>query len=237
MTEEATFKLYGAGSSTVMKVVLMLEELGVSYQFQHVQIFRGEQFTPQFQAISPNARVPVLVDTQTGEALFESAAILIYLAERYQRFLPSVGQARYQVLQWLMLEATGISPTFGQYLHFTRFEPEVSDYAKARYSSQAIRLLDVVEARLQQREFLCNEQYSIADMAAFAWLTRLAQLLLPDTGRPNIARWCAAIAQRPAAQRMERTALAVRAQAAEGRAVASGDDMDRLFARGEFARR
>lgn len=105
--------------------------------------------------------------------MFQSGAILIYLAEEFGELSPDKGEERYEVIQWLMLEVSAIGPTFGQHLHFTRFEPNVSDYARERDTSQSIRLLDVVEQRLQERKYLCDEQYSIADMAAFAWLGRL----------------------------------------------------------------
>jgi GST-like protein len=236
MSQETDFTLYGAGSSTVMKVALMLEELELGYRFEHVHIFRGEQFSPGFLALNPNGRVPVLIDHLQGRTLFESGAILIYLAEQFSRFLPSEGDARYEVLQWLMLEVSGLSPTFGQHLHFTRFEPQASDYARERYTSQAIRLMDVFEQRLQQREFLCADQYSIADMAAFAWLVRLDGLQLPSTGRPNLARWCATLGARPAVQRMEQLASKVREEAARNRSQASADDLDHLFGRGQYLR-
>ena len=236
MSQHTDFTLYGAGSSTVMKVALMLEELDCDYRFEHVRIFRGEQFSPAFLALNPNGRVPVLIDHRHGRTLFESGAILIYLAEQSGRFLPPTGDARYEVLQWLMLEVSGLSPTFGQHLHFTRFEPQASDYARERYTSQAIRLMDVFEQRLQQREFLCADQYSIADMAAFAWLVRLDGLQLPSAGRPNLARWCATIAARPAARRMEQLARNVREEAAQHRSQASADDLDHLFGRGQYLR-
>ncbi|WP_059405317.1 glutathione S-transferase family protein [Pseudomonas sp. RIT-PI-q] len=237
MSPQPQFTLYGAGSSAVMKVVLMLEELHLSYRFEHVKIFRGEQFSPAFQALNPNGRVPVLVDHGTNRTVFESGAILIYLAEEFGEFLPDKGEERYEVLQWLMLEVSGIGPTFGQHLHFTRFEPNVSDYARERYTSQAIRLMDVVEQRLQERKYLCDEQYSIADMAAFAWLGRLEVFKLPHEGRKNIVRWCKDIAARPATERMEQLARQIRDEATANRSQAGEDDMDRLFGRGEFLRR
>jgi GST-like protein len=237
MSQHTDFTLHGAGSSTVMKVALMLEELDFEYRFEHVRIFRGEQFSPAFLALNPNGRVPVLIDHRHGRTLFESGAILIYLAEQSGRFLPPAGDARYEVLQWLMLEVSGLSPTFGQHLHFTRFEPQASDYARERYTSQAIRLMDVFEQRLQQREFLCADQYSIADMAAFSWLVRLDGLQLPSGGRPELARWCARIAERPAAQRMEQLACNVREEAALDRHQASADHLDHLFGRGQYMRK
>ncbi|RZO10714.1 glutathione S-transferase family protein [Pseudomonas moorei] len=237
MSPQPSFTLYGAGSSTVMKVVLMLEELQLSYRFEHVHIFQGDQFRPEFLVLNPNGRVPVLVDHGTNRTLFESGAILIYLAEQFGEFLPDKGEARYEVLQWLMLEVSGIGPTFGQHLHFTRFEPEVSDYARERYTSQSIRLLEVVEKRLQNRKYLGGDQYSIADMAAYAWLARLEVFKLPHEGRDNLARWCKDISMRPATERMEQLARHVREEAAVSRSHASEEDMDRLFGRGEFLRR
>lgn len=231
--------LYGTGSSNVMKIVLMLEELGERYAFEHVRIWRGEQFEPPVSTLNPNCKVPILVDArQTGRqpvVVFESGAILIYLAEQAERFLPTHGLVRYEILQWLMLQVSGLGPAFGQHIHFTRFEPKASDYAQARYTSEAIRLADVFETQLADREYLCGD-YSIADVAAYPWLCRLEELKLP-ADRPHIQRWCAQIAQRPAAARMEKRARELRKETAVLRSQASDQDLDRLFGRGIYRRR
>lgn len=231
------YTLYGTGSSNVMKIVLMLEELSQPYRFEHVSVWRGEQHAEPIRALNPNARLPILTgagpDGSEPFAVFESGAILIHLAEQAQRFLPAKGIGRYDVLQWLMLQVSGLGPAFGQHIHFTRFEPDASAYARARYTSEAARLTDVFEKRLEGKEYLCGGEYSIADMAAYPWLSRLEELKLPSE-KPNIKRWCSHIARRPAALKMREIAEELRKETAIMRARATEDDLDRLFGRGRY---
>jgi GST-like protein len=174
MADDKPLILYGVGSPNVRKVGLMLEELGLSYELRFVPVFKGEQFTPEFLAMNPLGKVPVLVDPALGEPLFESGAILFYLAERHGKFLPAEGAARYQVMQWLMVQMANIGPMFGQLTHF-RFAlgAGAQPYAEGRYAEQARRLYQLLDDRLRTREWIAGSSYSIADMATYHWSTYL----------------------------------------------------------------
>ena len=230
--------LYGMGSPNVLKIVLMLEELEADYRFHFVKVWSGQQHEPGVLRINPNGKTPVIVDPDgPGGSLtvFESGAILIYLAEKSGRFLPAAGAGRYEALQWLMIQLTGVGPMFGQYVHFTRFEPEVSAYATARYTSEAIRLIDLVEQRLSRQAFLGGDDYGIADIATFPWFNNLAPMKLP-LDRPNVARWVEAIRARPAAGRLAARMAELAPIGAADMAEATPEDRDRMYGRGRFAR-
>lgn len=232
--------LYGMGSPNVLKVVLMLEELELPYRFHLVKVWTGGQFEPEFVKLNPNSRVPVIVDPDGPDGapitVWESGAILTYLAEKAGALLPARGAARYDVLQWMMLQMTGIGPIFGQFVHFTRHQPGASDYAEDRYRSESVRLLDVVEARLGEAAYLGGAQYSIADVATYPWFRLLKLMALHSDARTNTARWMADIAARPAAQRLEAFVAATAAEGQADRASATDDDRDRIFRRGRYAR-
>lgn len=230
--------LYGMGSPNVLKIVLMLEELEAPYRFHYVKVWTGQQHSPEFLRLNPNAKAPVIVDPagpDGPQTVFESGAILIYLAERFGRFLPASGRSRYEALQWLMIQLTGVGPMFGQYVHFTRFEPEVSPYATARYTSEAIRLVDLIEQRLSQYAYLGGDDYGVADIATFPWLNNLAFMKLPED-RPNVARWLEAIRARPAAGRLAAKVAELAPLGATNIAEATAEDRDRMYGRGRFAR-
>jgi GSH-dependent disulfide-bond oxidoreductase len=186
------------------KVSIMLEELGLAYNAHKIDIGKGDQFTPQFIAINPNSKIPAIVDNEgpggKPMALFESGAILIYLAEKLNRFLPREGVARYQVMQWLMFQMGGVGPMFGQVHHFLRAAPEPVPYAIERYKKETARLYGVMDKELAQREYLAGE-YSIADIATYPWVARFEwhQVNLGDF--PNVKRWFDQIGARPAVQR------------------------------------
>lgn len=230
-------KLYGAGSSNVMKIVLMLEELGIDHDFELVNVWRGEQFEDRIRSLNPNCKLPVLVDARvSGEppaVVFESGAILLHLAEQSGRFLAPTGALRRETMQWLFLQVSGLGPALGQHIHFTRFSPNVSAYAEGRYRTAAVRLIDVYESRLSTRDYLCGDALTIADIAAYPWLCRLEELKLP-ADRPGIARWCERIGARPAALAMQAMAKQVRGQSLAARSQADPTDLDRLFGRGAF---
>ncbi|TWI53719.1 GST-like protein [Pseudomonas duriflava] len=234
-------ELYGMGSPNVLKIVLMLEELELPYRFKHVHVWRGEQFSEAFQMLNPNSKVPVLIDPDGpgGEpySVFESGAILIYLAEKTGKLLPAQSTERYDILQWLMIQLTGIGPMFGQHVHFSKFEPDVSDYARSRYTSEAIRLIELVEARLSTKAYLGGAQYSIADVATYPWMAILEFLGLASERYTHLARWLGEIAQRPAAQRLVEMTKQIQAEGAASRAQATPDDYDRIFGRGRYARK
>ena len=184
------------------KVSIMLEELGVPYQVHTINIGAGEQFSPDFVAINPNSKIPALVD-RTGTqpvTLFESGAILVYLAEKYQQFLPASGPARYTVLQSLMFQMGSIGPILGQVHHFLRFAPEPIPYAIQRYGTEANRLYGVLNQVLATSEYIAGE-YSIADMALFPWISRHDWQQIELADYEHVARWYEQLQARPAVQR------------------------------------
>jgi GST-like protein len=189
-----------------MKVHIAAEELGLPYRIVPVAIGRGEQFKPEFLAINPNHRIPAIVDPDGpgGErlTLFESGAILIYLAEKAGRLIPADPADRYTCLQWLMFQMGGVGPMFGQFNHFATYAPEKIPYAIDRYQNEAQRLTRVLEKRLSAAPFLAGEEYSIADIATFPWIrsaARRGNLNLDPT--PAVANWMEVIEARPAVQR------------------------------------
>lgn len=187
------------------KVHIALEELGLPYTVVPVNIGAGEQFKPDFLAITPNHRIPAIVDPDgPGGArltLFESGAILIYLAEKTGRLLPADPAGRYRALEWLMFQMGGVGPMFGQYGHFHAYAPEDLPYAKARYAKEVGRLHRVLDKRLGEAEWLAGATYSIADIATFPWIRNPARRNIDLAEFPNLQRWHDAIAARPAVQR------------------------------------
>ena len=183
------------------KVMLFLEEAGLKYRIVPVNISKGDQFSPAFLQIAPNNRIPAIVDRAPANGgaavpVFESGAILHYLAEKTGRFLPADGAARSEVMQWLFWQMGGLGPMLGQHLHFSAYAPEKLDYAIARYAAEAKRLYGVLDRRLAGREFIADA-YSIADMASFPWIHRLAGDGSALDDFPNVTRWHDAIAARP----------------------------------------
>lgn len=231
-------ELFGGLSPNALKIMLMLEELELPYDFHFVDVFKGEQFTPEFVRLNPNSKVPVLLDHPPAETvtIFESGAILIYLAEEAGMLLPPRGPARAEVMQWLMIQLTGIGPMFGQYVHFTRYKLD-DPYAESRYRTEAIRLLDLVEARLGEATWLGGSQYSIADIATFPWLRILRRIGLPSEGRPNLERWLAAVKARPATARFLGKLQPVAVASDRAVEASTDEDLDRFLGRGRFARR
>ncbi len=196
--------LYTWNTPNGRKISLMLEECGLPYQIEKIDIMKGDQFTPAYQAISPNGKIPALVDTDgpNGEpfALFESGAILVYLAEKTGRFLPASGPERYRTLQWLMFQMGGFGPMLGQAHHFGRFAPEKIPYAIERYQREANRLYGVLDRELAQRPYIAGE-YSIADMALYPWALRHEWQGVSLEAYPAVAAWMSRLAERPAIQR------------------------------------
>ncbi|MBI4754740.1 MAG: glutathione S-transferase N-terminal domain-containing protein [Betaproteobacteria bacterium] len=205
-------ELYTWSTPNGRKVSIMLEETGLPYRVHPVDITRGEQFAPEFLAISPNNRIPAIVDPdgaddmrQAGEAsrplaLMESGAILIYLAEKTGRFLPQGPRGRYEALQWLMFQMGNVGPMFGQAHHFRRFAPEPVPYAIERYSRETARLYRVLDTRLRDHAFLA-EEYSIADIATYPWVARHEWQGIRLEDHPAVRRWYEAVGARPAVAR------------------------------------
>jgi GST-like protein len=187
------------------KISIALEEMELPYNVIGVNIGRGDQFKPDFLAISPNNRMPAIVDHEPkggGEpvAVFESGAILIYLAEKSGLFLPTSLEGRFDVIQWVMWQMGGLGPMLGQNGHFRLYAPEKIEYAIDRYTAEAKRLYGVLDRRLEGREFICGD-YSIADMASWPWILTYKRQELDLVVFPNVRRWYDGMKQRPALRR------------------------------------
>jgi GSH-dependent disulfide-bond oxidoreductase len=192
--------LYTFSTPNGRKASIMLEEVELPYTVHSINITKGEQFTPEFIAINPNSKIPAVADRETGVTVFESGAILIYLAEKVGKFLPTKSPQRFQVLEWLMFQMGGVGPMLGQYNHFNRFAPEKIDYAIARYRTETLRIFSVLDRQLADREFVCGE-YSIADIATFPWIASYEFMGLTLDQHPHLKRWVDTVQQRPAVQR------------------------------------
>lgn len=195
--------LYTWPTPNGQKVQILLEELGLPYQVRPVNIITGEQFAPDYLALNPNNKVPTIVDDEGPEGrpftVFETGAILLYLADKHQRFLPERSERRWEVIQWLMWQMGGLGPMLGQAQHFHSYATEKVPYAIARYTREGRRLLEVMEKRLAEHEFLVDD-YSIADIACFPWvrIQKMANQTIEDL--PNLSRWYSAIRARPAVE-------------------------------------
>ncbi len=187
------------------KVHIAIEELGLPYTLVPVNIGAGEQFKPEFLAITPNHRIPAIVDDDGPGGrftLFESGAILIYLAEKAGRLIPEDPVGRYKCLEWLMFQMGGIGPMFGQFNHFAAYAPEKIPYAIDRYSKESQRLTRVLNTRLTESPYLAGREYSVADIATFPWVnSAVTRKMLDLTDTPAVARWMEGIAARPAVER------------------------------------
>ena len=189
--------LYTWGTPNGRKVSIALEEMALAYDVHPINILEGQQFEPDFLAISPNNKIPAIVDQSNQRAVMESGAILIYLADRQDQFW---GEDRYVTLEWLMLQMGGVGPMLGQAHHFLKFNPGKAPYAEARYAAEAQRLYGVLNERLAEREYLAGD-YSIADMATWPWISRYEWQGIEWADFPHLQRWYQQIAQRPAVQR------------------------------------
>jgi GSH-dependent disulfide-bond oxidoreductase len=232
--------LYAMGSPNVVKIFLALEEMELPYKVVPLDVAGGAQFKPEFTKLNPSAKVPVIVDGEgpggRPYTVFESGAILIYLADKTGRFLPRDGVARYDAIQWMMVQMTGVGPMFGQFVHFSRYAPKGNDYALDRYRTQATRVVDVLEQRLDQSPWLGGADYSIADIATFPWLRNLGTFLGKGAEQryPKVMSWVAAIASRPAATRAIAAVQALQPKLTPFD-TAAPDTLDRIFGRGDFA--
>lgn len=234
--------LYASTSPNVMKVTLALCEMDLDFRSLPVNVWKGEQFSSEFEALNPNSKVPVLVDRDAAGGpltVFESVAILIYLAEKTGRLLPASGTARYEAIEWAIWQAANLGPASGQLNHFLLYAPEGQDYALSRHLTELRRCYAVMEKRLSRAPYLGGDDFTIADLACFPWVwsssNRLRErfpFLASDTpDAPGIAAWFARCASRPGIRRgIER-----HAQLTPLLATASPDDLDRIFGRGRYA--
>ena len=195
---------YTWGTPNGRKVSIMLEECALLYRVKTIDITQGEQLHPDFVAINPNSKITAIVDPDGPDGkpitLFESGAILLYLAAKTGRFLPTSDRGKYEALQWLMFQMGGVGPMFGQTHHFLRFAPAPLPYAIKRYSTETARLYGVLDQRLAEAAYLAGE-YSIADMATYPWVARHEWQKIDLADYPSVRRWHAAIGARPAVQR------------------------------------
>ncbi|MEE8248418.1 MAG: glutathione binding-like protein [Alphaproteobacteria bacterium] len=197
-------ELYSAATPNGQKIHIMLEECGLDYAVHWIDIDRGEQFDPEFLKFSPNNKIPAIIDREAPGgapfAVFESGAILIYLAEKTGRFLPTEALARSTVLQWLMFQMGSVGPMLGQAHHFRAYTRDKIAYAIERYTGEAGRIYNILDKRLGDHEFLAGD-YSIADMATFPWIRLHGRQGQELEAFPNLRRWFEAIARRPAVAR------------------------------------
>lgn len=195
--------LYGMGSPNVTKVALMLEEAGLAYDMHHVSVMRGENHRPDFLALNPVAKVPVIVDRPDGkpaQPVFESGAILIYLAETYApALLPPGGPGRWEVLEWLTVQVALVGPMLGQHNHFLINPGQAGSYGAERYRDQALRVYQILDARLASRDWLGGDAYSVADIATWPWADYVERHGFAWSDFPALAAWHRRIAERPAA--------------------------------------
>ena len=182
------------------KISIALEELGLEYRAHSVDITKGEQRDSKFLTISPNSKIPAIVDTENNQSLMESGAILLYLAEKYGQLMPKDASRYWEAVEWIMWQMGGPGPILGQIHHFVKFNPGKSLYAEERYLTEGKRLYGVLNKRLQDREFVVGD-YSIADIAIWPWISRFNWQTIDITQYPNVTRWYLSVAARPAVQR------------------------------------
>jgi GSH-dependent disulfide-bond oxidoreductase len=192
--------LYTFSTPNGRKASIILEELGVDYTVNTINITKGEQFTPEFVTINPNSKIPAIVDHDSDITVFESGAILIYLAEKTGKLLATEPKQRFQTIEWLMFQMGSIGPMFGQYNHFYKYAPEKIPYAIDRYKKETLRLYDVLNTQLAQTEYISGD-YSIADIAIYPWVAAYQFMELTLDEHSELKRWYETLTERPAIQR------------------------------------
>ena len=192
--------LYTWSTPNGRKVSIMLEEIGLDYEVHAIDITKDDQHAPDFLAISPNNKIPAIVDRDNGYAMMESGAIMMYLSEKTGQLMPSELLPRYDVMQWLMMQMGSVGPMLGQTHHFVRFNKGKAPYAEQRYAKENQRIYKVLDTRLADREWLAGD-YSIADIATWPWISRFEWQEMDLGAYPALKRWYVAIAERPATQR------------------------------------
>ena len=193
-------ELYTWPTPNGRKISIALEELGLEYRAHSVDITNGEQRDSKFLTISPNSKIPAIVDTENNQSLMESGAILLYLAEKYGQLMPKDASRYWEAVEWIMWQMGGPGPILGQIHHFVKFNPGKSLYAEERYLTEGKRLYGVLNKRLQDREFVVGD-YSIADIAIWPWISRFNWQTIDIAQYPNVTRWYSSVAARPAVQR------------------------------------
>ncbi len=183
------------------KVSLMLEECGLDYTVHPVNIGKDEQFTPEFLRISPNNKIPAIVDRDNGMSLMESGAILMYLAEKTGKFWPKDPEGRWRTVEWLMFQMGGVGPIFGQTHHFVKYNPGKAPYAEERYLNETRRLYGVMDKKLGKTRYLAGDSYTIADMAVWPWTARHDWQTVDLNDFQNVRRWYLEVLDRPATRK------------------------------------
>ncbi|HUB13522.1 MAG TPA: glutathione S-transferase N-terminal domain-containing protein [Acetobacteraceae bacterium] len=233
-------ELYGMGSPNVVKIYIALEELGLPYNVHPIDVFAGKQFDADFLKLNPMAKVPVIVDSDGPGGkpitIFESGAILLYLAEKTGKLLPQDPAAKYECIEWMMVQMTTVGPMFGQLVHFVRFAPPGNDYSRSRYLTQAHRATEAIDQRLAAHPWLSGAEYGIADVATYPWIRNVPALLgAPAAEKYKSAmRWVATINERPAVKQALASVDDVRARTTAFD-KAEANHMDKLFGRGSYA--
>ena len=235
--EKAMIDFYGLTSPNVQKIFIMLEECGLTYNFNPVDVWAAGQHAPEFVKINPNKKIPVIVDHEgpggKPYTVFESGAILMYLAEKTGKFLPKDMAKKYDVIQWLMIQVASVGPAFGNFTHFNLFAPKPgNEYSFSRYKTEMLRLYDLLEQRLGQVKYLGGAEYSIADIATFPWTRNHVVHGVKIDQMPNLKRWFEELSARPAVKTM----IAKQAGIKSSRESATDDNKDRFFGRGRYAR-
>lgn len=240
----APIELYASPTPNVLKVLIALEEAGLGYRIRPVSIWQGEQFSDWFVALNPNAKVPVIVDPDGPSGgrhvIFESCAILLYLAEKTGIGLPEDRSERSLVLQWLFFQAANVGPMSGQLNHFVLYAPETEGYGRSRYITEVRRQYGVLERRLGESEYVGGGRFSIADMAIYPWVANLSTrhaaaypfLAADAPEHPRLAAWYERCRQRPALARAQEAFSSIRSTLAD----ATDDQRDRVFGRNAYAR-
>jgi GST-like protein len=181
------------------KISIALEEMELAYQIKPINITQGEQNTPEFRLISPNSKIPAIVDTDTGVTLMESGAILLYLADKSGKLMPKHRDQHWKAVQWLMWQKAGLGPMLGQLHQFIKFNPGKSPFAEERYLKEGLRLYGVLDKQLDGRQFIIDD-YSVVDIAIWPWISRFEWQTIDIRQFPNVCRWYLEIAARPAVQ-------------------------------------
>ena len=210
------------------KITIALEEMGLDYTIKPVNIGKGEQFDPAFLAFSPNNRMPAIIDHDTGgapQSVFESGAILLYLAEKTGQLMPATGLGRVAVFEWLMWQMGGLGPMLGQAHHFNFYATEKIDYAMDRYSKESNRLYGVMDRRLAKTKWLAGDDYSIADIAAFPWTRTHERQGVDINDYPHVAEWRKTMISRPSVER----GMKVGADLREDLSKLNPDEFKKLF--------
>jgi GST-like protein len=232
---QPTIDVYSWPTPNGHKVHIMLEECGLPYRAHPINIGAGDQFAPEFLAISPNNKIPAITDPQGPDgrpiSMFESGAILVYLAGKTGKFMPEGDRERYNVLQWLMFQMGGVGPMLGQAHHFRLYAPEKIPYAIDRYSNEAKRLYGVIDKQLAKSRFIAGPEYSIADIAIFPWLRNWKGQGIDLDDFPKFKRWFEGIEARPAVQRGVKVLADLR------KPLTDDKSRDILFGKTQFERR